>query len=462
MSSSEGLVVPINIKSIATTNLNLNLNQSTSETKAMNIVSPRLISRKTLWTRAFCERMYNKALEIAQQKVRGGNEAPFFKKRYLDAAFSNNIFLWDTAFMSSFAKYHTQQLPIEQALDNFYELQDEDGYICREYYETGKPYWHKSHPVSQNPPLLAFAELEVYSQTKDKVRLRRVYPYLVKNFDFLVQQYQVVGDNEDNLFFSDALGSGMDNLPRMPRDWKDDKQGIVGSAENLPSDNISAGYFQSLQSLWNRQGRSVDFTCQMALLCLNLAEISKELGLVNEVDRFMLKHRQIKEAINKHCWSETDGFYFDLGYGKHISRFHVGMYWALIGQVVPAERLDRFVEHLRDTKKFKREVMVATLAADEPEYSTTGGYWLGAVWAPTTYMVIRGLDAVGKKELAREVAHNFYDAVAKVYQNTETFWENYSSEQVQPGNPSKPHFCGWTAIAPITIFREYIQKELVD
>jgi len=69
---------------------------------------------------------------------------------------------------------------------------------------------------------------------------------------------------------------------------------------------------------------------------------------------------------------------------------------------------------------------------------------------------------LGKKDLAREIAHNFYDAVAKVYQNTDTFWENYSADVAQPGNPSKPHFCGWTAIAPIAIYREYIQKELTD
>jgi glycogen debranching enzyme len=449
MTSTEGSLSLPHFNSISTTATPIEMSEQEKTTRSK-------------WTKPFCERMYNKALEIAQQKVRGGSEAPFFKKRYLDAAFSNNIFLWDTAFMSSFAKYHPHLLPIEQALDNFYDLQEEDGYICREYYETGKPYWNKSHPVSQNPPLLSFAELEVYSQTKDKIRLRRVYPLLVKNFDFLIRQYQAIGCNEDYLFFSDALGSGMDNLPRSPKGWTDDKMGIIGTTDNLPSDNYSHQYLKSHHSLWNKQGRSVDFSCQMALFCLNLTEIASEIGLTQDVERFMRKHREIKEAVNKHCWSEEHGFYFDLGHGIQIPRFHVGMFWALIGQVVPAERMDRFVSHLRDPKKFKREVMIPTLAADEEEYDTTGGYWLGAVWAPTTYIVIRGLDVVGQKDLAKEIAYNFYEAVAKVFQTTDTFWENYSPDVVQPGNPSKPHFCGWTAIAPISLYREYIQKELID
>jgi len=200
----------------------------------------------------------------------------------------------------------------------------------------------------------------------------------------------------------------------------------------------------------------------MALMSLNLSEIARELGLVNDTEGYVEKHREIKEAINKYCWSDTHGFYFDLGYGKHITRFHIGMYWALLAQVVPPERMDRFVSHLNDPKKFKREVMVPTLAADEPEYSSTGDYWLGAVWAPTTYMVIRGLSASGKLDMAREVARNFYGAVAAVFRKTETFWENYSPDSLAPGNPSKPHFCGWTAIVPIAIYREYIQSELTD
>jgi neutral trehalase len=252
----------------------------------------------------------------------------------------------------------------------------------------------------------------------------------------------------------------MDNLPRHPANWVDDSLGIVGSFENLPPDNYSHSYLNSLHAKWNRQGRSVDFTCQMALLCLNLAEIAGELGLTSEVDPFLKKHREIKEAVNKHCWNEAHGFYFDLGYGRQIKRFHVGMYWALLGQVVPPERLDRFLEPLRDPKKFRREVLVPTLAADEPEYSSQGDYWLGAVWAPTTYMVIRGLQVMGKRDLAREIALNFYDTVATVFQSTETFWENYSPDSMTQGTPSKPHFCGWTALAPITLYKEFVEQEI--
>ena len=62
------------------------------------------------------KRMYDKALEITKSKVRGGDSEPFFKAPFIDAAFSPNIFLWDTCFMCCFAKYHLDELPVYQAL----------------------------------------------------------------------------------------------------------------------------------------------------------------------------------------------------------------------------------------------------------------------------------------------------------------------------------------------------------
>ena len=50
--------------------------------------------------------MYDAALRLARQHIRGGDNEPFFKQPFLDAAFSSNIFLWDSCFMFSYANYH--------------------------------------------------------------------------------------------------------------------------------------------------------------------------------------------------------------------------------------------------------------------------------------------------------------------------------------------------------------------
>ena len=395
------------------------------------------------------KRLYDKALGQAIQHVRGGPGEPFFKRPFVDAAFNGNIFLWDSCFIAAYAKYHLDQLPVGGSLDNFYRLQDEDGFICREYDARGNAFWPKDHPVSVNPPLLAFAELEIFSQTRDLARLRDVFPRLVRNFDFLVRTYC----ETDDLMFGDAFGSGMDNIKRYPENWQDDGQGIA--LTNLYPDTF---VYDGISPKWNRQGRSVDFTAQTILFARQLRQIGGLIGDGTADARLAAFIARAGRALNERCWNEADGFYYDLGYGQQIPRMHIGMFWTLWAGIVPRERQLRLIQHLIDPRKFWRTVPIASTPADSPDFDPTGGYWRGSVWAPTNYMILRGLNACGHHALARRLALRYYDCVAQVYERTGTFWENYAPDAVAPGGQAKPDFCGWTALAPIALYHEYLSE----
>ncbi len=409
------------------------------------------------------KRMYNRALEITKSKIRGGDTEEFFKKPFIDAAFSENIFLWDTCFMVCFAKYHLDELPVYQALDNFYDQIEEDGYICREYRQDGSPLWSKNHPVSINPPLLAFAELEIYSVSNDKERLQKVYPILKMNFEFLVKTYQ----GDDHLFYADTLGMGMDNIQRYPVGWDNDGNGLthhelgdkIGEMNASSDDRLNyfiTEYPKTLQGVWNKQGRLVDFSCQMAMFADQLKTIATEIEELSDIENYNSIHSKISKAVNEHCWNEEDSIYYDLGFGKQIPRKHIGMYWALLGKVVPKDKMKRFLSHLENPKEFGRRTPLPALSADDPDYKGWGDYWRGGVWAPTSYMVLKGLTVCGEDALAKRLAQKTYKSVAEVFEMTNTFWENYSPDLVSYGMPSKKDFCGWTALFPIAVYREYI------
>ena len=420
-----------------------------------------------MMTPELSDRMYAKALEITRRKVRGGDSEPFFKKPFVDAAFSDNIFLWDSCFIACFAKYHMDELPVYQALDNFYERMEDDGYICREYRKDGRPLWSKDHPVSINPPLLGLAETEIYHLKKDKERLRYAYPFLKKNFEFLVNTYQ----GEDKLFWGDTLGMGMDNIPRSPRNWTTDegngmthhelgdKLGKMGGSTAEERLNMFiADYVETLQGVWNKQGRLVDFSAQMAMLAKQLIFIATEIGKTEDLPQFETFHAEVKEALNQLCWDDQDSFYYDLGYGKQIKRKHIGMYWALLGELIPDDKLDAFLAHLTNPDEFYRRTPLPALSADDPDYRGWGDYWLGGVWAPTSYMVVKGLTTVGKHELAQDLAEKTYAAIAEVFEATDTFWENYAPDLISYGMPAKLDFCGWTGLVPIAMYHEYIKS----
>ena len=48
------------------------------------------------------------------------------------------------------------------------------------------------------------------------------------------------------------------------------------------------------------------------------------------------------------------------------------------------------------------------------------------------------------------------DAVAQVFAQTGTLWEDYAPEQIAPGFPAAPNFVGWTGISAINIPLEYM------
>ncbi|MBQ4580062.1 MAG: hypothetical protein IJA83_05315 [Clostridia bacterium] len=158
---------------------------------------------------------------------------------------------------------------------------------------------------------------------------------------------------------------------------------------------------------------------------------------------------------------EEDAFYYDeWRSGKLNGVKSVAAYWALLAEVVPQERLERFIAHLDNEKEFKRPNRVPTLSADHPLYSGDGGYWRGAVWAPTNYMILRGLEAHGRDKLAHEIAQACMEHVTKVFNDTDTLWENYAPEFVSPGMQNGrlvgKNFVGWSGLFPISVLYEYI------
>ena len=404
--------------------------------------------------------MESTILSIARRKIGGGPQAPFFKTPYLDAAFNGDIFFWDTCFIAGWAKYYPE-LPITQALDNFYQVQRSDGHIGRQYAPDGQEVWDSRHPISMNPPLLAWAELELHLHGFDQGRLAKNYGALCRFHKYLESMFR----NDDGLFHSDSHGSGMDNLLRSPRGWKPDEKGIPLDAsrchpqvQSFINDYL---YREDLNHavLWNRQGRSVDFSAQMAFDARNLADIANKLGFLDEETQWRREADGINEAINKHCWTPATGFYNDLGYGRQIDREHIGMFWTLwSGAAQESSIVNPLVSALEDPSRFGRPFPVPSLSASDPDYRPWGDYWRGGVWAPTSYMVLRGLAQAQKMDCATRLARKMVDCVDEVFANTGTLWENYAPEFLAYGNPARPDFCGWTPLIPISVVKEFLSS----
>ena len=407
--------------------------------------------------------MYWKTWELAFRNFHEPKPGSGFVSQYIDAAFNQCTFQWDSCFMSMFCNTAYPLVPGISSLDNFYAKQHADGEICRELIrDTGKDYkndintkgepfystwgYHvgtsgpKKAPIAyrgrpapakpskltldaMNHPLFAWAEMEFYRTTGDKTRLALVYPSLVKYYEAL-REYLRQGNG---LYMTDW--ASMDNAPRNPY--------------------LAGG------------GCGVDISCEMAFFARDMAQMAGLVGHGEDATRFEKDAKELDEIINRLMWDPKRNFYFDLtAKDTRAPVKSAAGFWALIAGVASKEQAAALSAELENPKTFNRLHPVPTLSADEPGYSPLGDYWCGASWSPTTTMVIRGLEKYGYAEQARNIALKDLDVVWQVFEKTGTVWENYAPDFVAPG---KRHggklvvrdLVGWTGLQPILFLLEY-------
>lgn len=371
---------------------------------------------------------YNKAWQIAFSNLRNPKEGSGLISDFIDTAFNGFTFMWDSSFMVMFGKYAANVFNFQTTLDNFYAKQHRDGFICREICENeNADQFYRHDPSSTGPNILAWSEWEYFEITGDRERLGKVFDPLMGYYNWL----RLNRTWQNGMYWSTGWGCGMDNIPRLQKGY---------------SNEFSHGH-----QVW------IDATVQQIFSAKLLIRMAQILGRNDEVSDLREEVARLTDAVNGQLYSDEDGFYYDMWRNGELNRVKtVGSYWALLAEIVPPERLDRFIAHLDNEAEFKRLNRVPALSADDENYCDTACYWRGGVWAPTTYMVLKGLEKNNYNRLAFDIAKSHLDCVVDVFEQTGTLWENYSPEHRAAGKPAKRDFVGWTGLSPISIMFEYV------
>jgi hypothetical protein len=242
-----------------------------------------------------------------------------------------------------------------------------------------------------NHPVLAWAEWENFRLTGNRTRLQQVYLPLVKYYEAF-QRYLRQGNG---LYMTDH--ASMDNSPR-------NKQ-------------LKGG------------GTGVDISCEMALFANCLADMATVLQKQGDALRYQAEADMLKNAVNKFMWDPATGFYYDLTLdGRHVKIKTIAAFWSLVAEVATVEQAEHLVAQLNNPLTFGRKNKAPTLAADEEGYESMGGYWRGAVWAPTTAMIVAGLEKNGYGDFARQIAINHLELVANVLSSLVSVFESDGSK----------------------------------
>ncbi|MDR2843192.1 MAG: glycoside hydrolase [Candidatus Symbiothrix sp.] len=370
--------------------------------------------------------LYHYAWEIAFSNLRVPTKRNGFVSPFIDTAFNGCLFMWDSSFILMFGRYGSRAFDFQATLDNFYGKQHSDGFICREIRESdGSDTFERFDASSTGPNVMPWAEWEYFLNLNDTARLQQVFHPLLAYY----QWFKTYRSWPDGSYFASGWGCGMDNQPRIP---------------------------QGFHELWSSAHMSwIDITLQEIFAGKILIKMAEHLGKDSEVKDIREEIDYLTQYVNEKMWNNQTAFYFDRFRDGSLSDVKsIAAYWALLAQTADKNQSERFIQHLENPNEFARTVRVPALSADNPGYKADGGYWNGGVWAPSSYMVLRGLTNYEKDSLAHAIASNLLENAIEVYKQTGTLWEHYAPEMHK--GMGKQKFVGWTGLIPITMLFEYV------
>lgn len=409
--------------------------------------------------------LYWKAWECAHDHIKQIPGMP--QSPYMDEAFCHTqIWIWDTCFMSLFCKYAPGVFPGVESLQNFYDVMYGGYRFPLVTVPENEPKWTGGIPgqqkrlqiqIADNPPLFAWAEYENALFTGDLEHLRTLLlrgQHLQKHYfwlEGLKERFQAEWVNVPTCWVAHGNGysweggrNGMDNSPRGRAGERAEKE-RPGTSDLLWLDALA------------QQGMSADYIGRLFSL----------IGHVAEAAEWKERAERKAELLRTLYWDPEDRMFYDrsLSKGTFCKVPTIASFWPLAAGAATREQAEAMAEKLEDPDYFGGERPLTSLARKDPDFAGDGGkYWRGSVWIPTAYMTLSGLRRYGMHDLARKTASKLLRHLWKTYHDYEphTIWECYSPSGDEPAKCAdnvhfvRKNFCGWSALAPISILIEYL------
>jgi hypothetical protein len=198
----------------------------------------------------------------------------------------------------------------------------------------------------------------------------------------------------------------------------------------------------------------IDLNVAVAIGCYNTGRLAGVLGNTTESERFLRDFEELSASINRYLWNDEKKLYYNYNVRekKQDQRLLCSTFDPMRLGIAGDDRVMKLIPALTDPSLFywgKRPL--TTIARSEPGYlEATGPYdgraWFGDIWTLRNLPVIKGLEDVGKHELAAELA----------WSTIKTFNANYH-EFIVPANGSGEGVerYGWSA-------SQYIQAIIED
>lgn len=341
------------------------------------------------------------------------------------------IYYWDSYFTMLGLRVSGRIDLMESMVANFSYLIDTFGYV---------PNGNRTYFLGRSQPPFYSLMVRLLSEEKGSDVLIRYRPQLEAEYAFWMRGATSVSSENPTSERVVRMPDGSllnrywdaHDTPR-PESYREDVE--LAETSTQPSAALFRHLRAAAESGWDFSSRwfadetafasihTTDFVpVDLNCLLLHLEEILAD-AYADQPDRASEYHAASKarrEAIQRYCWDEERGFFFDYdtSVAQPARHFTLAGIFPLSFGVATPEQAERVVQVLE--KQFlKRGGLVTTLAQTGQQWDAPNG------WAPLHWMAYRGLHRYGQHDLARRVKTAWLDSVRAVYAATGKLTEKY-------------------------------------
>ena len=377
------------------------------------------------------------------------------------------IYYWDSYFTMLGLQVSKRVDLIENMVDNFAYLINTVGHI---------PNGNRTYYTSRSQPPFFSLMVKLLSEERGQDVLVKYLPALEKEYIFWMQGSRILRGrkfDENTKLLSQKNNTkrvvrmpngtlmnrywDKNNTPR-PESYKEDVE-LVNASAQIPEDmyrhiraaaesgwDFSSRWFRAdegMESLHTIDIVPVDLNCLMAHLEDTLAEAYAIVGNEEKVDLYKKASQARKQAIQKYCWDDTKGFFFDYDFveNKPKEPFTLAAVFPLFFKIATEEQAVKVSMVLGD--KFLADGgLVSTLFDSGEQWDAPNG------WAPLQWMAYKGLKNYDVNSLAIRIKKNWLYANKVIFEKTGKMTEKYNVDayEVEAGGGEYPlqDGFGWT------------------
>ncbi len=303
------------------------------------------------------------------------------------------VYYWDSYFTMLGLKQSGRYYTIECMLDNFAYLLQTHGLI---------PNGNRAYYLGRSQPPFFSLMVDILAEHKGAAIYDKYLDALQIEFNFWENKRAIPINGLGIMYHYDDDCPG----PR-PEAYKEDVE--LSQHSSQKPETLFRNIRAAAESGWDFSTRwfaqpddfgsiettnivPVDLNCLIMKLCSTLSHIYLKRGQQNEYLRYKLTAEKLAENIEKLCWNEAEGFYFDYNYVTQMQckSWHLAGCFPLFFEIAPLTKAQEVAKKIAAVF-LKRGGLVTSTINSGQQWDAPNG------WAPLQWMCYKGLRNYEKK-----------------------------------------------------------------